>query len=61
MPASEKGCENVTDLRVVRPAISLFQQLLDLGLAYGCRLDDLDWARTQQGIVGKTWSPRRKR
>jgi hypothetical protein len=23
--ASEKGCENVTDLRVVRPAILLFQ------------------------------------
>jgi len=25
MSASEKGCENVTDVRVVRPAMSLFQ------------------------------------
>jgi hypothetical protein len=26
MSASEKGCENITDLRVVRPDMCLFQQ-----------------------------------
>jgi hypothetical protein len=62
MPASEKGCENVTDLRVVRPAISLFQWLLELGLANGCRLDDSDlgtsvcnaktWFATPQALAG---------
>ena len=46
MSASEKGCENVTDLRVVRPAMSLFQwDLLEFGWLTDAASKTY-WART---------------